>query len=242
VIRALASEEIERVLRAEVVGRIGCHANGRTYVVPVCYAYDAGAIYAHSGLGLKIEMMRQNPLVCFEVDHVEDLANWDSAICWGRYEELSRADAEHGLELIRARIRERMPRDLGHGRLAGEAADGHEVPILFRLNLTELTGREERLYWELLPIARNGSVRPADRWLTHERAQQLADMASVLDAEAIWEAADKLVEGHASEEVAASLTYQGAPDDVARSIVGFLVELEEAAESASHAPARVSSS
>jgi len=34
-IRPLANDEIERVLRAGVVGRIGCHADGRTYVVPV---------------------------------------------------------------------------------------------------------------------------------------------------------------------------------------------------------------
>jgi uncharacterized protein len=151
VIRALAGEEIERVLRAEVVGRIGCHAAGRTYVVPVCYAYEEGAIYAHSGLGLKIEMMRQNPSVCFEVDHVEDLTNWDSAICWGTYEELSRSDAQHGLDLIRAGISNRMPRTLGHGQLAAEKADGADTPIVFRLNLTERSGREERLHWELLP-------------------------------------------------------------------------------------------
>jgi nitroimidazol reductase NimA-like FMN-containing flavoprotein (pyridoxamine 5'-phosphate oxidase superfamily) len=109
VIRALASEEIERVLRAQVVGRIGCHTSGRTYVVPVCYAYEEGAIYAHSGRGLKIEMMRQNPSVCFEVDHIEDLTNWNSAICWGTYQELSRGDAQHGLDLIRAGISDRMP-------------------------------------------------------------------------------------------------------------------------------------
>ena len=37
-IRVLAGVEVERVLRAEVVGRIGRQAGSRTYVVPVCYA------------------------------------------------------------------------------------------------------------------------------------------------------------------------------------------------------------
>jgi uncharacterized protein len=158
VVRTLADEEIERVLRAEIVGRIGCHASGRTYVVPVCYAYEHGAIYAHSGQGLKIEMMRQNPTVCFEVDHMEDLTNWDSAICWGTYQELSRDDAEHALELIRGRIRDRMPRTLGSGLLAAEEPTGGDAPVVFRLNLTELNGREERLYWELLPIATRSTI------------------------------------------------------------------------------------
>ena len=78
-IRALESEEVERILRAEVLGRIGCYAGDRTYVVPVCYVYQDGSIYAHSRYGQKIEMMRQNPSVCFEVEHVEDLVNWCSA-------------------------------------------------------------------------------------------------------------------------------------------------------------------
>ncbi len=54
----LNQEQIEQVLRSEVIGRLGCHASGRTYVVPVTYAYDGERIICHSGLGRKIEMMR----------------------------------------------------------------------------------------------------------------------------------------------------------------------------------------
>ena len=74
----LSSAEIEDLLRAEVVARLGCHAEGRTYVVPVTYAYDADAVLVQSADGLKVRMMRQNPLVCVEVDHVDNLANWRS--------------------------------------------------------------------------------------------------------------------------------------------------------------------
>ena len=38
---SLSSKEIEDLLEAEVVARLGCHADGRTYVVPVSYTYDA---------------------------------------------------------------------------------------------------------------------------------------------------------------------------------------------------------
>src|SRR6516225_6882871 len=151
-IRSLDSVEIERVLRAEVVGRIGCHAGGRTYVVPVSYPYEAGAIYTHSRDGLKVQMMRQNSAVCFEVDHVEDLVNWHSAICWGTYGELRGAEANYGLDLLRDRLAERLPRELLHGVLAAEeTTDGYAIPVVFRINLAETTGREERLHWELLP-------------------------------------------------------------------------------------------
>jgi nitroimidazol reductase NimA-like FMN-containing flavoprotein (pyridoxamine 5'-phosphate oxidase superfamily) len=235
-IRALAGEEIERVLKAEAVGRIGCHVGDETYVVPVSYVYQDVCIYAHSAPGQKIEMMRQNPRVCFEVDHVEDLANWTSVICWGTYRELSGEEAERALARLRKRLTEVLPRVIDHGRLAAEEADGSEKPVVFCINVAEASGREERLHWELLPVA-NGSARtartmsfrstPAERWLSHERAQQMADMSSVLDAEDIWTAADKLAEDKPLEEVVASLTYLGAVPDMAERIVGFLIDLRE---------------
>ena len=57
----LSDEQVERLLGSEVVGRIGCHAEGRTYVVPVTYVYDGSAIYGHTGDGMKMRMMRKNP-------------------------------------------------------------------------------------------------------------------------------------------------------------------------------------
>ena len=59
----LTREAIDELLREEVVGRIGCHAGGETYVVPVIYAYDGEAFYAYSIEGRKIRMMRENPSV-----------------------------------------------------------------------------------------------------------------------------------------------------------------------------------
>lgn len=44
----LNSSQIENVLRGEVIGRIGCHANDTTYVVPVSYVYDGIYVYSHT--------------------------------------------------------------------------------------------------------------------------------------------------------------------------------------------------
>ena len=70
----LTAPEVEALLRAEAEGRVGCHADGRTYVVPIVYAYDGEAVCGHSRDGLKLRMMRANPRVCFEVDRMRDLA------------------------------------------------------------------------------------------------------------------------------------------------------------------------
>jgi uncharacterized protein len=81
--------EIESLLHREVVGRIGCHAGGITYVVPISFVYDSDIIYAHTYEGMKTEMMRENPEVCFQVDDMHDLSNWQSVIAWGYYDEVS---------------------------------------------------------------------------------------------------------------------------------------------------------
>ena len=78
----LTPVEIEEVIRQQVVGRIGCHANGMTYVVPVSYAYDGDYIYVRTFEGLKLDMMRRNPKVCFEIDTMLNMGNWQSVIAW----------------------------------------------------------------------------------------------------------------------------------------------------------------
>ena len=88
----LTPEEIERLLRSEAIGRIGCYGFGRPYVVPVTYAYDGVAVYCHSREGLKLRMMRNHPTVCFEVDRVEGVSDWQSVISSGRTRETRRTE------------------------------------------------------------------------------------------------------------------------------------------------------
>jgi len=70
--------EIDRILHNQILGRIGCHADHITYIVPISYAYDGEYIYAITREGMKINIMRQNPQVCFEVEQIPDMANWQS--------------------------------------------------------------------------------------------------------------------------------------------------------------------
>src|SRR5262249_19751733 len=100
----LSSAEIEDLIRTEVVARLGCHAQSRTYVVPVTYAYDGEGLLILSLDGLKIRMMRQNPLVCGEIDHIDNLQNWRSVIAWGRFEELFEEQAITAFERLRERL------------------------------------------------------------------------------------------------------------------------------------------
>jgi hypothetical protein len=56
-------------LRNAQVGRLGLCREGQPYIVPLNFAYQDGHIYAHCAeTGTKIDFIRSNPNVCFEVD------------------------------------------------------------------------------------------------------------------------------------------------------------------------------
>src|SRR4051812_1592713 len=102
---SLQLQEIEEVLTRQYVGRLGCSANGRTYIVPISYAYDGNCLYFHAARqGDKIQMMRENPEVCFQTDTMENMASWKSVICWGKFEELTgEAERTEALKVLLAR-------------------------------------------------------------------------------------------------------------------------------------------
>lgn len=143
-IEILPDDEIEQLLVEHFVGRIGCHADGRTYVVPITYAYADGSIYGHSTEGLKLRMMRKNPNVCFQADAVEDVFNWRSVIAWGTYEELQGEAAERAMRTLvlrfvptKTQATTRSWAGSGPGVLDNRAT-------VYRIRLIERTGRCER--------------------------------------------------------------------------------------------------
>jgi nitroimidazol reductase NimA-like FMN-containing flavoprotein (pyridoxamine 5'-phosphate oxidase superfamily) len=144
----LTPEQINGVLFGEVVGRIGCHSDGRTYVVPITFVFDGEAVIGHSADGLKIRMMRANPDVCFQVDQRENLANWRSVVAWGRYEELHGKEAHDALQLLVARLMPLVTSETlkwhDDASSAGTPVAHTPKTIIYRIRLTERTGRFEK--------------------------------------------------------------------------------------------------
>jgi nitroimidazol reductase NimA-like FMN-containing flavoprotein (pyridoxamine 5'-phosphate oxidase superfamily) len=139
----LKDSQIESVLRSEVVGRIGCLSDGHVYVVPVTYVYDGECVYGHSADGDKLRAMRAHPDVCFEVEHVDNLANWQSVIAWGTFEELSGTDAEAGMRLLVDRLLPLLSSSTSPpDHDAGSAGGGHAS--VYRIRLGRRTGRFEK--------------------------------------------------------------------------------------------------
>jgi len=134
-IRVLPSEEIEELLRTAIVGRIACCGHGRVgdgrpYLVPLAYGYDGDAIYAHSGPGRKLDLMRAEPRVTFEVDQAQASDRWRSVIAEGTFEEIADKDERaHALRVI-------YPPPAKAPPLGGQT-------IVFRIRLTARSGRYE---------------------------------------------------------------------------------------------------
>lgn len=144
----LNEDEIDELIKEQVLGRLGCSVDNFTYVVPVSFAYDGQYIYGHTSEGMKIDMMRENPNVCFEVDALTNMANWRSAVCWGVYEELTNADdRENALKILLDRP---LPFITSKTVQIGASWPFHPssykniTGIVYRILITKKTGRFEK--------------------------------------------------------------------------------------------------
>lgn len=147
-LRELNNTQIEDLLNDQLIGRIGCHSAETMYVVPVNYVYDGTSIYCHSAKGMKIDIMRENPEVCFEVDKIKDITNWQSVIAWGKYEEITDLDEKQQvLQKLVDRITPYMIDDSvtrEHGFVDEESDVGTTVElIMYKIVISKKTGRFE---------------------------------------------------------------------------------------------------
>ena len=136
--------DIEDVLSRQIVGRIGCHADDITYIVPISYAYDGEYIYGHTKEGMKVAIMRKNPKVCFQADRMPDMANWQSVIVWGEYEELTDpAPRKKAMQKLVNRVLPMISSETTHlsPQWPFPAKDPGEISgIVFRIKVGKKTG------------------------------------------------------------------------------------------------------
>jgi len=144
----LNEKQIESVLRQQIIGRLGCHYDGETYLVPLNYVYKDGYIYAHSAPGKKIDMMQKNPKVCFEVEELDSIFQWKCVIAWGTFEEITDpVEKQMARQLLIHRVMPFVSQPNNHpwhGIAESESdIDTAIDPIVYRIKLSKITGRFE---------------------------------------------------------------------------------------------------
>ena len=67
------AKTLEDILKSNTVCRVAFSDNNLPYVLPMNYGYDGNAIYLHTAAeGRKIDILRRNAQVCFEItDSIE---------------------------------------------------------------------------------------------------------------------------------------------------------------------------
>jgi len=137
--RDLTPAESRALLGRHNVGRIAYSFHDRVDVQPIHYVVSGDWLYGRTSRGEKFMTLAHNPWCAFEVDEVRDLFDWDSVVVKGRLElldpQVASLDAyEEGLKLMSALV-------------PGAFTEVDPVPhrlILFRVHLSEITGRSAR--------------------------------------------------------------------------------------------------
>ena len=75
---------IDEIIHRSLVCRLAMTDGVSPYVVPLCFDYDGKSLFFHCGAeGRKIDMLKKNNRVCFEIDHMEGVAKGGRACGWG---------------------------------------------------------------------------------------------------------------------------------------------------------------
>jgi nitroimidazol reductase NimA-like FMN-containing flavoprotein (pyridoxamine 5'-phosphate oxidase superfamily) len=75
---------IDSIIGKAQVCRLALSDGDQPYVVPMCFGYDGKNLYFHSaGEGKKIEILKKNPKICFEIEGDCEIEKGKAACDWG---------------------------------------------------------------------------------------------------------------------------------------------------------------
>lgn len=141
-------QAIEAIIRRAQVCRLALTDGEHPYVIPLFFGYQKGALYFHSAIeGKKIELLRKNRNVCFEVDIDTEILKADEACAWGaNYKSVigfgkavlleDAAQKRKGLEIIMRHYASREFR-FPDAKI--------EKTAVIRVEITEITGKQSDL-------------------------------------------------------------------------------------------------
>ena len=141
-IHEMTLEECRNFLEQSCLARLSCEMEGQPYVVPVYLAYNGSYLFGFATMGYKIDCMRNNPLVCVEIDDIKAADQWISVVVSGTYEELPdtpeyEVARERAYELLRKRAMWWEPAAV---QVEHRDYPSSFTPIFYRIAIDRMTG------------------------------------------------------------------------------------------------------
>jgi nitroimidazol reductase NimA-like FMN-containing flavoprotein (pyridoxamine 5'-phosphate oxidase superfamily) len=139
----MSHTECVSLLGRNNIGRLGCSYMHQPYITPVHFAYDGGHIYSFSIFGQKISWMRENNLVCLQVEELKSSQEWSTILATGKFEELGDSPApqnlrRHAYDLLSKRA---MWWEPASARVIRAAPDRPNEIVYFRIIIEKISGR-----------------------------------------------------------------------------------------------------
>ena len=136
---------MEAVIEKAQVCRLGLCEGGQPYIVPLCFGYEDRNLYFHCAAeGKKLDILRRNDKVCFEIDVAGEVVEADEACKFGfSYQSviglgrgsivLDAKSKRRALDVIMQHYAE------GEFSYSAEAVDGI---VVIRVEIDDMTGKE----------------------------------------------------------------------------------------------------
>lgn len=135
------------ILENDYLGHLSYIYQNRPFVVPITYFYDAerNVIICYSAEGHKMNAMRKNNEVAFNIVDVDGLTQWKSVMVHGKFEQLFGSDAKSYLHVfslgIKNLIAEKELKELSFISEFSSKAVNENIPMIFTISVEEMTGK-----------------------------------------------------------------------------------------------------
>ena len=143
------TREINAIIQKAKVCRLGLAVDNTPYIVPVFFGYENNCLYIHCAKeGRKLDMIRQNNTVCFEMEGDTEITNRDKSPCqwssayrsvigWGSASILENPEEKkQALDVIMKHYSNRTPFEYNKKAV--------EEVVIIKIVVAHLSGKESR--------------------------------------------------------------------------------------------------
>ena len=147
----LKKQQCLKILDTNYIGHMAYVYQDSPFIIPITYYYDKENIniIGYSGEGHKTKALRLNNTVALEVSEITSVNDWKSVLVHGTFNELSGPDAKHYLHQfslgVKKLIVEKENKDVNFIREFSSKINFESIPIVYRINIHEITGKERKL-------------------------------------------------------------------------------------------------